>query len=447
MSSRNEITSGNIFKVLIQMAWPLMLINIVNTFYSLADTYFVGQMDEMKVGAISLVAPIVACGTAFANGLTASALALISQSIGADNKERANHIATIIIELCVIVGVFVGVICIVFAPQILNWLETPADIYDDTYRYLIGISFDCLFLFIIQMFQAIRQANGDSLSGVKINTISSIINIVLDPLFIFYFKLDILGAALATVLSKACVMPLIFYSLTTDKHYTYIDFVHYKPNKELTGEIIAMAIPASTGYFISEFGFVIMNKEIVSYGSVVISAYGIGNRIASIFYIPLNAIGTALTPLIGQNLGAKQYKRTTQCFNCAMIVACVISISSTIIGFIFVKDAINFFIKDASDLVVFEASRYAYYSLATCFAMGWFNNLAAVLVGSGNTKYNLYINVIRLWGIRIPLIYLFARLTTLNQVGIWWSMIISNLIVCIVGQLWYSLIFVKTKLH
>lgn len=446
MSKVNEITKGNIFKIIIKMAWPLMLINLINVFYSLVDTYFVGQIDEMKVGAISLVSPIIACGNAFANGLTASALALISQSIGAEDKEKANHLATIIIELCIAMGIIVGSCCIIFAPAILNWLKTPDEIYNDTYKYLLGIAFDCLFLFIIQMYQAIRQANGDSLSGVKINTISSILNIVLDPILIFYFKLDILGAALATVLSKVIVTPLVFYSLLTDKHSTHIDFARYKPEKQLTKEVIVTALPASIGYFISDFGFVIMNKQIVSYGSAVITGYGIGSRISSIFYIPLNSVGTALTPLIGQNLGAKEYKRTKKCYSTSMLLATIISIFSTLIGFIFIKDLVRFFIKDASDLVIFESSRYAYYSIGTAFFMGWFNNLSAVFVGSGNTKYNLFINVVRLWGLRIPIIYLFAAFTTVGVVGIWWSMIISNFIVCVVGQIWYSFVFVKRKL-
>lgn len=437
MSRTNEMTKGNIFLVLLKMAWPLMLINLINTFYSLVDTYFVGQIDEMKVGAISLVSPIIACGNAFANGLTAAALALISQSIGSNQREKANHIATLLIKLSIGMGILVAGFCILFAPSILNWLKTPSDIYQDTYWYLIGISFDCLFLFIIQMYQSIRQANGDSLSGVKINTFSSILNIILDPIFIFYFHLGIFGAALATVCSKVIVMPLVFYSLLTDHQSTHIDLVQYRFQPQLTKQIFITALPASIGYFISDFGFVIMNKQIVSYGSAVISGYGIGNRISSVFYIPLNAIGTALTPLIGQNLGAKEYERTKKCFHITMGCTAFVSLVSTIIGFIFTKPLVHFFIKDASELVVFEACRYAYYSISTAFFMGWFNNLSAIFIGSGNTKYSLFVNVLRLWGLRIPLIYLFERFTHLQQVGIWWAMILSNLIVCLIGQIWY----------
>lgn len=439
----NEILNGNIIIGLIKMAIPLIFLNFIYSLYSVIDTFFVGQLGELQVGAISLISPIMECGNAFSNGLSAAGMALISMNIGANRKNKANEIATHLIMLSFILGLLLAMFFIVFAPNILNWLQTPKEIYNDSYWYLVGISFDFLWLFILALFQAIKQSNGNSHTGVIINMIAVLLNCVLDPLFIFTFDLKVFGAALATMLSKFLVVPLCLYLLTRKNDTTYIDIKKYKLNFQTSLEIFRVAFPASAGYFLSSFGFVLMNKNIIEYGSLAMSGYGVGNRISSLFYIPLNSFSAALTPFIGQNYGANNLKRCKLCFKLSMYVSIVISIILTIVGFISIKYAVLLFIPDASNDLIALASQYAYYSVGTAIFMGWFNNLSAVFNGVGKTKYTLYFSTFRLWGLRLPFIYLFSRYTNFGVVGIWWSMILSNFLTCILGQMIYRVLMFK----
>jgi len=434
----NFILNGNIYKGILKLALPLMLLNIINTAYTLVDTFFVGKIDELAVGAVSLVSPIVGCGNACIVGLCSAAIALISRALGENNQENANKAAKHIFSLGCILGIIIGGILLLFKDPILIWLETPEEIYKATSDYMVGISFDFLFAFILSYFQSVKQSSGNTKIGVLLNIGSSLLNCILDPIFIFILGWGTFGAAFATLLSKALMCPVALIILSNKKAEVYLEKGFLKLDKNLLWIVVKIAIPATLGQFLASLGFVFMSKEIVSYGAIIMSAYGIGNQISSLFYIPLNGIGSALTTYIGQNLGNSDEKRARDCYKKAMILTAISSIIFTILGFFTAPFAIHLFIKNASDLLVSEALIYAYYSIFTSFCMGWFMNLLAVFNGSGNTLISMILSSCRLFAVRVPLIYLFATYTDLQHIGIWLSMIVSNLIICISGQLLYK---------
>ena len=435
--SKEEILSGNIFKGLIKLALPLMLLNLINTLYGIVDTYFVGKIGELQVGAVSLVTPITNCGIAFAAGLSAAAIAMISRVLGKGDAEKASSIATHAIVLSIALGLIITTICLVFISPILKWLNTPADIYADTKAYYIGISFDYVFLFILTVYQAIRQASGDSKSGAKINIIASAINAVLDPIFIFIFNMGTFGAAIATVLSKVIMCPIALYKLGNSDSEVQVSLKKYKIEFNNMYKIIKVSIPASLGQFLASFGFVLMSKEIVSYGSIIMSGYGIGSHISSIFYIPVNSIGMALPTYIGQNLGAKNPQRARESYKVSLKLVAIMYILIMAVGFTTSKYIVLLFVSNASEKLMNVSLEYAYYSMATGFCMGWFNSLCGVFNGSTNTKISMILSAGRILFIRMPIVYLLARYTNLQYTGIWVSMIISNLITCITGQIIY----------
>ena len=433
--TRDEILKGNIFKGLIKLAIPLMFLNLINTLYGIVDTYFVGKIGELQVGAVSLVTPITECGISFGVGLSAAGIAMIARALGEDNKDKANEIATHLVVLAIVLGAIITCLCLIFSKQVLTWLETPSDIYQDTYGYYMGISFDYIFLFILTIFQAIRQSCGDSKSGAKLNIIASFLNVVLDPIFIFVFNLGTFGAAIATVLSKVIMCPFAIYGLIKSDNVVYVSLKENKLKMPVIKKIIEVSIPASLGHLLSSFGFVLMSKEIVSYGSIIMSGYGIGSRISSIFYIPVNSIGMALPTYIGQNLGADNPIRARQSYIASMKLVLVMCILVLVLGYTTSKYIVLLFVENASDKLMNVSLEYAYYSITTSIFMGWFNSLCGVFNGSTNTKIAMVLSAARILFIRMPIVYLLSRVTTLGYTGIWVSMIISNLITCVSGQI------------
>lgn len=435
--TRSEILSGNIFKGIIKMALPLMLLNLINTLYGVVDTYFVGKIGELQVGAVSLVSPIINCFASFAMGLSAAAIAMIARSLGRNDKDKASAIATHSLILAIFLGLLFSIFCFFFRERICVWLNTPDDIYLDTLDYLKGISLDFIFLFILTVFQSIKQATGDSKTGARINIIASLLNALLDPLFIFAFKMGVFGAALATVLSKVLMCPIAIYHLIHDDNEVIISLRKYKFSFSMMLNIIRVSLPASVGQFLASFGFVLMSKEVVSYGSIVMSGYGVGSHISSIFYIPINGVGTALATFIGQNLGADNPARARLCYRNAMILVGGISLIVIFLGLSTSKYLVRFFINNPSVELINLSCEYANFSIATGFFMGWFNNLCGVFNGSTNTRISMVLSASRILFIRMPIVYLLARYTNLQYTGIWYSMIISNFITCSIGQIIY----------
>ena len=152
MAAHANLLDKNIKKNMIQMALPLMFLNLINSLYSVVDTFFVGRIGELQVGAVTLVGPITSCAVAFTTGLNAAALALISQSIGAGNREKANKTATHLVLLSSLTAIIMNAALLFFTDPILAWLDCPADILKDSRAYLQGIAFDFIGMFLLSLF-------------------------------------------------------------------------------------------------------------------------------------------------------------------------------------------------------------------------------------------------------------------------------------------------------
>lgn len=321
---------------------------------------------------------------------------------------------------------------------ILSWLDTPKEIYDASYQYLFGISFDYIGLLMLNLYMAMRQSAGDSQSGVKLNMCASLLNAVLDPIFIFVFHFGILGAAIATVVSKLIMVPVAWRRLHDKAFPVHINFRAY-PFRPADGKIILkLCIPAASGQFLENLGFVIMNKYIVYYGAVAISAYGVGAKMVTLAYIPVMSIGAVLATFVGQNLGAGNSERARKAFHTAMKLSTLFSCALTIIGMLVITPFIHLFVPNASTQLMELTQEYAFFALLCGVFMGWYINLNdGVFNGSGHTNYTFILSMMRLWAFRIPMILLFHRFTSLGITGIWLAMLLSNIFECILAQAIY----------
>lgn len=433
----NGILQGNLIKGLLYMAAPLFVLNLINSLYNVIDTFWVGQIGELQVGAVSLVGPIMWCAQSVASGLGAAAIALISTKIGAKQEQEACRYATALLYFGIVFAIILTVGTILLLRPILHWLDTPSEIYTDSYWYLFGISFDYIGLLLLNLYMAIRQSSGDSRSGVRLNMIASLMNVILDPLFIFVFHMGVFGAAIATVVSKLLVVPLALHKLKDVQYPVHIAFHQYPLRKADAIMILKLCIPAASGQFLENLGFVIMNKYIVYYGAIAISAYGVGGKLVNLAYIPANSIGAIVATFIGQNLGAQNQERARKSYHAAMKLSLFFAVVMTFMGMVLITPFIHIFVPDASAKLIAMTQEYAFYALLCGVFMCWYINLCGVFNGAGHTSYTFWLSMLRLWGFRIPMILLFHRYTHMGISGIWLSMLFSNMLECVVGQIIY----------
>ncbi len=432
---REMILKGSIFTTILQLAGPLMLGNLAQTLYNLADAYWVSN----KVGyeafaAIGYVWPITFIFLSFSIGLSVAATSLISQSVGDDNYDNANRFAGQFFIISLFFGLIMGITGSLITPLVIHLMGAKGILYDYSVQYLQIAFFEMPLLFLYHVYKSMRDSQGDTLSPTILLFISVGLNVVLDPIFIVTFGLGVRGAALATVLSRFVISGYVLKKMFSKESQVHIVREYIKPDKAVIKNLLKIALPSTAGQTISALGFSVMNSAIVSYGEETIAAFSLGNRITNLFMMPAFGIGGAISAFVGQNIGAKQYDRAKKSVFIAISFSFGVLIFGSFITYLIKVPMINIFIKKSPEVI--ELSKN--YMNILCFVfplMAIIQGFFGVFSGSGHTKYTLYLSLGRLWLLRIPMIFIFGHFTNLGSNGIWYAMLISNVIISIVGTL------------
>jgi putative MATE family efflux protein len=274
-------------------------------------------------------------------------------------------------------------------------------------------------------------------------------NIVLDPVFIFTripfvnlpgLGMGIAGAAWATIISQAVRMILGAMAIRSDVNEVRLRFKNTKLTLSQFARLARTGFPTALGQSSAALGFTLMHSLIVGYGDATITAYAAVNRINSFIMMPTAGIGGALTPIIGQNMGADNRERAREFSRTAFRYITYITIAGGFLMWLLRHPVLSLFIRETgaqADLVWEQSLEYIIYCAFMTPALGYFNAFAGVFSGAGYHRYSAFISILRLWGIRLPLIYFFKSFTSLGSTGLWIAMLASNILVIMVGAIIY----------
>jgi putative MATE family efflux protein len=433
------ILKGNIYKVLITLSIPIMLNSIIQTLYNLVDGIWVSKISSVHFAATSFVWPINFLFIAIGIGISIAGTSILSRLVGAEKYEEAKEYSNQLIVTSFLISIIFALIGFLISPYIIKVIGGEGDILEYGNIYLRVTFLDMPFMFLYFSLYSIMTAQGDTITPTTLSGISAIINVVLDPIFIFNLNLGIAGAAWATLVSKMILAMIGLYYLFKGSSNIKPNLNGFSFDREIIKEIYTVAIPASIGQIGASVGFMALNGFIVSYGTATMAAFGMVNRITNLVMQPAMSVGSALTAVIGQNLGASQEDRARDSFIKASTIALTIGTIGGIVIYVFNNQIINFFILSKDDpLVITESITYMRYVAFSMPLMGMFSVFQGIFQGSGNTKYSMAMEVGRLWFVRLPMILLFKHLTDFGSTGIWFSMSFSNLIVCLYGYIMYK---------
>jgi len=304
--------------------------------------------------------------------------------------------------------------------------------------YLRLTFLDMPFMFLYFNINSMMTAEGNMITPTILGGFSAILNVILDPIFIFTFNMGIAGAAIATVISRVVLALIGVIVVKKMDNAIKPNFTNFKFNREKIDDIVSVALPSAIGQSGSALGFIVLNGFIASFGTATMAAYGMVNRITSLVMQPAAGIGAALTSIIGQNMGADQLDRAKEGYRKAVLFAVIVGILGCLLVLRFDTEIIDFFMgKNDSKEVIDQALEYLVYAALFTPLMGLFNIFQGVFQGSGHTKYSMYMEVGRLWFVRLPMILFFKHFTNLGPTGVWIAMSVSNLIVCIYGFIIY----------
>lgn len=432
------ILDGSMFRVLMTLSVPIMLNSMIQTMYNLVDGIWVSRISSVHFAATSFVFPVNFLFIALGIGLSVAGTSILSQLVGAGKEELGRKYSTQIISVSLLISIFFTAAGVFLSPYIISAMGGTGDIFKYGNIYLRITFLELPFIFLFFNLNSIRNAQGDTLTPTILSGISALMNIILDPIFIFTFGWGIAGAAWATVLSRVLLAVYGIKIIIAKDNVLRPDFRNFKFDKNILREIVKVGLPATIGQSGAAFGFIVLNGFIVSYGTATMAAFGMVNRIISLIMQPAMGIGAALTAVIGQNIGAGRPHRVREAFNKASILTLSMGIGGCIILLILNRPLVTFFIQSKDDIeVINQGITYMSYVAYTMPLMGMFSVFQGIFQGSGHTKYSMAMEIGRLWLIRIPMILIFKYFTGLGSTGIWVAMSVSNLIIDLYGYYIY----------
>jgi putative MATE family efflux protein len=423
----------------------------MRVFHDLVDTYFVSQIPGFaseSISAISATFPITFMYIAIGIGLSVAGTALISQYYGNGQLDSAKKYATNLLIISLAIGLLLNILSYLFAPWIFQTMGASGYVLENAVNYIRIRSFELIPIFGFFAFQAIRQASGDTITPTYLGIGGIITNIILTPLFVLDsislslpiigmmtvngLGLGVSGAAFATLTSSLLILPIATLILIKSKSGVTIAKEYILPNPKVAKYIIHTAIPASLGQSITAVGFAVLNTFIIDYGYDTYSAFSVGNRVSSLFLMPVMAIGGVMASYIGQNIGNLNPKRARSAFLQGMLLSIVLMSLGSFIGYIFRYDMAKLFLSEDPQALALSVE-YLKYLMIGLPLMAIFQSYIGLYNGSGKTMYTMWLGITRLWLLRIPMILIFKEFTQLGSSGIWYAMLLSNLFISFIG--------------
>lgn len=423
----------NLYKSFLILAAPIFGANFMRAFNELVDTFFIGQLAQSAAAqaGISISWPLINIFTSFQAGFAVAGVAVVSQLLGAQQRERARENAGLLIGVALLFGVVLNVLLYLVAPFVIAVTGATGAALSYSISYVRVRSFELLFTFLFTAFQAIRQAQGDTVTPVLLSVSAVGLNIVLTAFFVQVLGMDVFGAGLATVLGNVAICPVCIYLLFSPRQPLFLTPQHLRLRWAPLGTLCAIAAPAAGSQALTSLGFLILQTIIYSYGEHITAAFSIGNKVSNLLLMPMFALGTVLAAYVGQNIGAGNGERARQAYLVSRNVGLVITVAGCILLLPF-RDVLAAGLSNDGPTRA-AASEYLFWVLLTQPLMSFFQNYLGCFNGAGRTRFSFLMSTARLWVIRLPLILFFKTFTQVGHVGVWYSMVMSNFLILLLG--------------
>ena len=346
-----DIMLGNPKKALINMSIPLIISLLISSLYNLIDAAWVSGLGADALAGVGFFTPVFMILVGFGNGLGAGAAFAISKYIGEENKPKADNASIHSILIDIVVSVIITVILLVFLIPILNAMGVGRTIgYATDYGNIIVLG--SIFVILSNALYGIYRGEGDSKRPMYAMIASAVLNMILDPVFIYYLNLGVKGAAIATLISAVFVILILIYWLYI-KRDTYLRPVlsNFSFKKDITGDIVKVGIPASIQLLNNAFFAAVFSALLAFLSSTdSVAVYSTGWRIVIIGTTPILAIGTALISVIAANYGAKNYENIKIAHRYAMKISMVFAVAVAIMTNVFAGDISSIFASSGTSV-------------------------------------------------------------------------------------------------
>jgi len=460
-----DVTDGALLKPLVLLSLPIVLTNLLQVGYNLADTFWVGRLGQDAVSALSFAWAIVFLVIMLAAGFTIAGTVLVAQNKGAGNLDRVDHVAGQTIGFIVGLSILFSALGFLFAPEMLALVGADPDsrVFALALAYTRTMFAGIPFVFAFFIFQSLLQGWGDTRTPLYLMAFGVLLNVAVDPFFILGFEDNLVfgvlglrgleqslyaatgfagfgvqGAALATVSSRGLGAVIAIFLLVSGRVGLNPSPRDFLPRLATVRRIVRIGAPASVEQSTRAFGVALLTALVAIAGADAVAAYGIGTRLTSLVFLPALGLARGTETVVGQNLGADQTARAKRAVFASVGIIVGVLAAVSVLAYVYATPIVDVFIEgEGAETVVAIGVDYLHVVAPTFVFLGAFRIFQGGFRGSGSTRTAMVFSILALVVLRAPLAYVLVTRTEMGATGVWYGIAVSNVLIVVLAGAWF----------
>ncbi|WP_170075810.1 MATE family efflux transporter [Paraclostridium dentum] len=334
-------------KAILKLSIPMVMGMMIQVLYNLVDTYFIGMLnDANQLAAANISLPVFMMLMAIAGIIGSGSSSYISRCLGNKDYEEANKTISIATGILVIMSIIVMIVGIFMSPNIAKGLGANDATFNYTYKYIFIMFIGAIPVMCSYALGQLLRSEGNIMQSVIGLTLGTVVNIVLDPVFIFGLKMEITGAAIATIIGQTSTLLYFMYAFLKGKTTLKINLKKFKYDKNIFKEIFTIGVPASLNQMLMGVATVIVNNIAVGYGTLTVAGMGVAMKIMTIGTFVFMGFSAGCQPLVGYNYGCNNIPRVKEIIKKGIIITSIIGLSLALIFGVFANSLIGLFTSE-----------------------------------------------------------------------------------------------------
>ena len=432
-----DFTEGSIGKAILLLSIPMVLEMAMESVFAVVDIFYVAQLGPEAIAAVGITESLLTIVYAIAIGLSMATTAFIARRTGEKKPERAAGAAVQSIIVGFLVSLPITFVGLFYSKDVLALMGASSVIIEEMYGYTLIIMSLNMIVMLLFIINAVFRGAGDAAISMRVLWIANLLNIILDPLFIFglgpFPELGVAGAAVATSIGRGIGVIYQLYRLHNRSSRIKLEAKHWRFDFSVIRRLIQLSLGGIGQYLIATSSWIGLTRIIAEFGSEALAAYTIAIRIIIFSLLPSWGMSNAAATLVGQNLGAQKPDRAERS---VWITAAVNMVFLVLIGisfFLFAPIFVGLFtdeqnvIEIGTQCLQIISAGYLFYS--------WGMIMTQAFNGSGDTMTPTYLNFICFWLIEIPLAWFLAMSLQMNETGVFWSIVVAESMLGVLGIL------------
>lgn len=435
-----ELGTKPVGKLLMQYAIPAIIAMTASSLYNMVDSIFIGQgVGPLAISGLAITFPLMNLSAAFGAAVGVGASTFISVKLGQKDYDTAKHILGNTMTLNLIMGLGVGLVCLLFLDPILRFFGASDQTIPYARDYMVIILLGNVITHMYFGLNSVLRAAGKPKHAMSATIFTVILNTLLDPLFIYTFGLGIKGAAYATVLAQSLALIWQLYIFSRPKELLHFKRGTFRPNSTIIRNIIAIGLSPFSMNVCACIVVILINNSMVHYGSdLAVGAYGIANKVAFIFVMINMGVNQGMQPIAGYNYGAMRYDRLMKVVKYSIIAATAIMTTGFIIAMTIPGPCARLFTTDPT-LIDLSAKGIRYIMVAFP-VVGYQMVVSNFFQSIGKAKISIVLSLSRQLLILLPLLLILPTMFGIN--GVWFSMPVSDTLSAIMAT-WIMIVHMR----